>query len=100
MSCIEATYRLIGEDIHSEFLNIETGCAKYTLWDDMVTTDFIGQDISAQFNENTEIEARFTLVCSTGIIPLYLEIEPVVLWVFEDYDSYNDVYSNTSWNIN
>ena len=29
----------------------------------------------------------------------YLEIEPEVLWVFQDLESMNDVYSNLSWNI-
>lgn len=29
----------------------------------------------------------------------YLEIEPKVLWVYPDFESTNDVYSNTMWNV-
>lgn len=29
----------------------------------------------------------------------YLEIEPEVIWVYPDWSAYNDVYSNTTWNV-
>lgn len=29
----------------------------------------------------------------------YLEIEPELIWVYPDWDVSNNVYSNTTWNI-
>lgn len=45
------------------------------------------------------MKCRFSIVCSSGIMPPYLEIAPEVIWIWED-PAYNDVYSNTTWNIN
>ena len=41
-----------------------------------------------------------TLVFVKGGPVLYLEIEPDTLWVYPDMEVSNNVYSNTSWNIN
>ena len=37
-------------------------------------------------------------VCSTSIREKYLEIEPEILWMWNNPVE-NDVYSNTNWNI-
>lgn len=29
----------------------------------------------------------------------YLEIEPELIWVYPDWSAHNDVYSNTTWNV-
>ena len=29
----------------------------------------------------------------------YLEIEPEIIWVYPDWSAQNDVYSNTTWNV-
>ena len=29
----------------------------------------------------------------------YLEIAPELIWVYPDWSAYNDVYSNTTWNV-
>lgn len=42
---------------------------------------------------------RFALVCKPGILPPYLEINPEIIWVYPDWSAYNDVYSNTHWNV-
>lgn len=31
--------------------------------------------------------------------PPYLEISPEIIWVYPDWSAYNDVYSNTTWNV-
>lgn len=46
-----------------------------------------------------DMNCRFSIVCSTGIMPPYLRISPEILWIWTD-PAYNDVYSNTTWNIN
>lgn len=37
------------------------------------------------------------LVCN---VPVYLEIRPELIWVYENLDAQNDVLSNTNWNVN
>ena len=48
----------------------------------------------------SSIKASISLICSTDISRLYLEIEPEILWVYPDFDNYNNVYSNTQWVVN
>lgn len=45
------------------------------------------------------MKCRFSIICSSGVMPPYLEIAPEILWIWTD-PGYNDVYSNTTWNIN
>ena len=45
------------------------------------------------------MKCQFSIVCSSGIMPPYLEIAPEILWIWTD-PGYNDVYSNTTWDIN
>ena len=42
------------------------------------------------------------LVFRKGIQPVepYLEISPQIIWVYPDLETDNDVYSNTTWNVN
>ena len=41
------------------------------------------------------------LVYRKGTTPVpYLEIEPELIWVYTDIPADNNVYSNTTWNIN
>lgn len=40
------------------------------------------------------------LVFRKGAIAPYLEIYPEVIWVYADMEADNDVYSNTTWNVN
>jgi len=46
------------------------------------------------------IRARLSMVCTPSIRAPYLEIEPTILWVYPDWERTNDVFSNTTWNIN
>lgn len=46
------------------------------------------------------ISARVSHVCTPNIRHPYLEIEPQLIWVYEDLENYNDVLSNTTWHIN
>lgn len=45
------------------------------------------------------IRARLSLVCTPSIRTPYLEISPEIIWVYPDWSAYNDVFSNTYWNI-
>lgn len=42
---------------------------------------------------------RASVVCEIGDAP-YLEIDPTYIWIIPDDLVTNDVYSNTTWNIN
>jgi hypothetical protein len=39
------------------------------------------------------------LVCRPNIAKPYLEIAPEIIWVYPDWSAYNEVYSNTFWNV-
>lgn len=55
--------------------------------------------MEADMAREGKMKCRFAIVCSTGIMPPYLEISPEILWIWTD-PAYNDVYSNTTWGIN
>lgn len=54
---------------------------------------------SASTNINACSTIRAAVICEVSH-ELYLRISPQYLWIFEDDASINDVYSNTTWNIN
>lgn len=56
--------------------------------------------ISSSLKKRSGISCRMGLVCRPNIGKLYLEIEPKIIWVYPDWSAYNDVYSNTFWNVN
>lgn len=55
--------------------------------------------IEASIERVGGMSCRFSLICTTGVVPPYLEINPEVIWVYPDWSAYNDVYSNTRWNV-
>lgn len=44
------------------------------------------------------LSVNITLTCSVSLSKRYLEIEPEILWIWTTGS--NDVYSNTTWNLN
>lgn len=44
------------------------------------------------------LKCRFSPVCASGVGSPYLEISPTIVWIWAD-PAYNDVYSNTRWNV-
>lgn len=55
--------------------------------------------ISSSLTKVGGISCRMGLICRPNIAKPYLEIEPKVIWVYPDWSAYNDVYSNTHWNV-
>lgn len=55
--------------------------------------------ISARMERNGGMTCQFALICDTGFVDPYLEINPEIIWVYPDWSAYNDVYSNTNWNV-
>lgn len=49
--------------------------------------------------KNTPISVQVTTICEPNIGAFYLEIEPELLWVYPDIETYNKVISNTDWII-
>lgn len=66
-----------------------------------------GGALSAFFGGHASIAASIggqgilnaSVVCEIGDAP-YLEIDPTYIWIIPDDLVTNDVYSNTTWNIN
>lgn len=56
--------------------------------------------ITSTFKRIGGITCRMGLVCKPNIARPYLEINPEVIWVYPDWSAYNDVHSNTHWNVN
>ena len=56
--------------------------------------------ISVEAIDVTDMAASLSEVCTTNIRPPYLEINPVIIWVYPDVETDNDVLSNTRWNVN
>ena len=46
------------------------------------------------------MSCSLSLVCSSGVVIHYLEIEPTMIWVYPDFEVDNNVYSDTNWNVN
>lgn len=61
--------------------------------------DKIG-DINVCVKNKNDITCRFSLICKTNVSYKYLEINPEIIWVYPDWSAYNDVISNTRWNVN
>ena len=49
---------------------------------------------------NSNLSVNVAMVCSPDIAQFYLEIEPELIWVYDNMENYNNVFSNTSWIIN
>lgn len=54
--------------------------------------------MSAQFGRIGGLKCRFSPVCASGVGSPYLEISPTIVWIWTE-PAYNDVYSNTRWNV-
>lgn len=62
------------------------------------TTSTVG-GIFAKATPTGGIHCRMWQECSTNIAgKKYLEIEPTIVWVLNGWTS-NEVYSNTTWNV-
>lgn len=56
------------------------------------------KDFTAGMTREGGLHCRMFQSCATNLNTLYLEIEPTIVWVLAGHTS-NDVYSNTTWNI-
>lgn len=56
------------------------------------------RNFSTEMTKSVGLHCRLFQSCATNIEKPYLEITPTVVWVLAGYTS-NDVYSNTTWNI-
>ena len=54
--------------------------------------------MTAQLSRKGGLKCRFSPICASGIGSPYLEISPTILWMWAD-PVYNDVFSNTTWNV-
>ena len=66
----------------------------------VVSLDRIGGNTTVSLRRIGQMSCSLNLVCSTGVVIHYLEIEPTMIWVYPDFEVDNNVYSNTLWNVN
>ena len=65
----------------------------------VVSLDRVGGNTTASLRRIGQMSCRLSLVCSSGVVIHYLEIEPTMIWVYPDFEVDNNVYSNTLWNV-
>ena len=66
----------------------------------VVSLDRVGGNTTVSLRRVGQMSCSLNLVCSTGVVIHYLEIEPTMIWVYPDFDVNNNVYSDTFWNVN
>ena len=98
MGCLTVTYTRLGGMAASAEREGGISCSASRLGGIDATATRIG-GIDASMERVGGMTCRFSLICSTGVVPPYLEINPEVIWVFTDWSAQNDVYSNTRWNV-
>ncbi len=98
MGCLTVTYTRLGGVIVGAERVGEISCSASRIGGMSATAERVG-GIGASMERKGGISCRFSLICSTGVVPPYLEINPEIIWVFTDWSAQNDVYSNTHWNV-
>lgn len=98
MGCLTVTYtRLGGIAVGTERAG-GISCSGTRFGGVSATAERVG-GIDASMERASGMTCRFLLICSTGIVPPYLEINPKIIWVFTDWSAQNEVLSNTRWNV-
>ena len=98
MGCLTVTYtRLGGITVGAERVG-GISCSAARFGGMSATAERVG-GMNASMERKGGMACRFSLICTTGIIPPYLEINPEIIWVFTDWSARNDVISNTRWNV-
>lgn len=113
MSCMSASVTPINLEI-TQAISVIGGIEESIYPTDLnfnsiVSTDHIVDNIDIHINHlidkediqivKSNISVYVTLTCSVSISKPYLEISPEILWIWT-YTGDNDVYSNTTWNVN
>ena len=98
MGCLTVTYtRLGGINADAERVGGIT-CSATRIGGILATATRIG-GMSATMARKGGMSCRFALICDTGLVAPYLEINPEIIWVYPDWSAHNDVISNTRWNV-
>lgn len=119
MACIEVHIKKVSSDVITSAKKAGSLYANSSLIADNVTASFGRSEpaLAAQaeivqwkstvgFGKVGSLYAWSSMVCAPGIGPepvipdeKYLEIEPKILWVFEDLEMFNSVFSNVTWRV-
>ena len=119
MACIEVHIKRVSSDIIPSARKAGSLHAEASLIPEGVTASFGRSEtaLAAQagsvqwqstvgFGRVGSVYAWSSVVCTPGIGPepvipdeKYLEIEPTLLWVYEDLEMYNKVFSNVTWRV-
>lgn len=100
MSCISVKITRVGEiGVSSELASEGIGVGIVREGAPVVRCSRLDTGITATLIHDA-IQARLSMVCTPSIQAPYLEIEPEIIWVYPDWERTNDVFSNTTWNIN
>lgn len=98
MGCLTVTYTRLGGMTASAERVGGISCSASRLGGVSAMAERVG-GIDASMERVGEMTCRFALICDTGLVAPYLEINPEIIWVYPDWSAYNDVISNTHWNV-
>ena len=98
MGCLAVKYTRFGGITVSAERDGGISCSAFRIGGIDATSTRIG-GMDADLTRVGGIKCRFSLICTTNIIAPYLEINPEIIWVYPDWSAYNDVISNTHWNV-
>jgi len=98
MGCLTVTYTRLGGMTASAERVGGISCSASRIGGIDATATRIG-GICASMERKGGMTCRFALICDTGLVAPYLEINPEIIWVYPDWSAQNDVYSNTHWNV-
>lgn len=97
MGCLTVTYtRFGGISAGAERVG-GISCSATRVGSMSATAERVG-GMDASMERVGAIACRFSLICTTGLVAPYLEINPEIVWIYENPVD-NDVYSNTRWRV-
>ena len=97
MSCVSVTLARV-DDCRADITRVGVGTADLRrIGGAQTSLQRIG-GMSAQLGRIGGLKCRFSPVCASGVGSPYLEISPTIVWIWTE-PAYNDVYSNTRWNV-
>lgn len=99
MGCLTVTYQRLGGVVAIAERVRGVSCTATRVGGISATATRIG-GMTAKAKKMGGMTCRFSLICTTGLVPPYLEINPEIIWVYPDWSAQNEVLSNTRWNVN
>ena len=98
MGCISVILSKVGAGIKTTMTRIAGMSVRVDKMNSMTANMVKVGGIATNMAKIGGIQCEIYPVCSVDVRGKYLEIEPTILWIWND-PMENNVYSNTNWNV-